>query len=417
MIGQLGTVPLAASAFANSLFIIPMVFGMGIAFGITPPIANAHGGGKTKRVGALLKHSLSINQLTAVFILLCILLVYPFSGSFGQEEGVRVLAMPYLLIISSSIFPFMLFLTLKQFAEGLSDTRFAMYASLGANLINVGLNYILINGKFGFDAYGLNGAGYATLIARILMALIMFWYVFRTKKFKVYLGFFGRIKWEKAIFKKLLNIGLPSGFQYVFEVSAFAGAAIIIGQIGAEQLAAHQIAISLASVSYMAASGLGAAASVRTGNQLGRRDFKNLRQVGRMSALLTLAFMAFCGLVFILFNEQLPAFYSDESAVKQIASSLIIIAAFFQLSDGLQIVALGALRGIADTKIPTLITFLAYWLIGIGVGYYLGIELNWGTKGVWYGLALGLATAAVLLYWRFEVRCKKMIYESKFHLD
>lgn len=412
MIGKLGTISLAASAFANSIFVVPMVFGMGMAFGLTPPIANAHGAGKTKRVGALLKHSLLVNQITAFVIMACTVLVIPFSGLFGQEESVRVLSMPYLLIISSSIFPLMLFFTLKQFAEGLSDTLFAMVASIGANFLNVALNYVLIYGLYGFPELGLNGAGYATLFSRIIMAVVLLIYVFKTKKFQLYLRTNAAVKWTKSIFKKLLEVGLPSGIQYIFEVSAFAGAAIIIGQIGAEELAAHQIAISLAAVSYMAASGLGAATSVRTGNQQGKGDFVNMRQAGRVGLVMTLAFMAFCGVLLVLFYKILPSFYSNEVIVTTIASELLLIAAVFQLSDGIQVMALGALRGISDTRIPTYITFLAYWVIGLGVGYYLGITMGIGPQGVWYGLALGLTVAAILLYWRFEARCKKMIDEK-----
>jgi MATE family multidrug resistance protein len=410
MIGKLGTIPLAASAFANSVFVVPMVFGMGMAFGLTPPIANAHGAGKTERVGGFLKHALVLNMATALLVLLCVLSIMPFSYIFKQEASVESLSMPYLVIISSSIFPLMLFLTFKQFAEGLSDTRFAMLASIGANLLNVGLNYLLIYGHFGFPALGLNGAGYATTISRIVMAAAMFFYVFKNKKFQAYLQHFKAILWEKSMFKRLLEIGLPSGIQYIFEVSAFAGAAIIVGQMGAEQLAAHQIAISLAAVSYMAASGLGAAASVRTGNQMGRGDFKSMRMAGRSSLYMVLIFMACCGLLLVAGNKILPGFYSDVASVKQIASSLLYIAALFQLSDGVQVLALGALRGIGDTKIPTYITLLSYWIIGIGLAYCFGIYLEIGPLGVWYGLAIGLTVAAVLLYGRFEQQCKKMIH-------
>lgn len=410
MIGKLGTIPLAASAFANSIFVVPMVFGMGMAFGLTPPIANAHGAGKTDRIGGFLKHALALNTGTALVILLCVLSIMPFAYIFQQEAEVESLSMPYLLIISSSILPLMLFLTFKQFAEGLSDTRFAMIASIGANLLNVGLNYLLIYGHWGMPALGLNGAGYATVISRVVMAIAMFAYLFKHKKFQPYLQHFKTIIWEKSMFKRLLQIGLPSGIQYIFEVSAFAGAAIIVGQMGAEQLAAHQIAISLAAVSYMAASGLGAAASVRTGNQMGRGDYNSMRMAGRSSLYMVLIFMAVCGLLLVLGNTLLPGFYSDEPQVKQIASSLLYIAALFQLSDGVQVLALGALRGIGDTRIPTFITLLSYWIIGIGLAYGLGIYLNMGPEGVWYGLAIGLTFAAVLLYWRFEQQCKKMIH-------
>ncbi len=412
MIGKLGTVELAASAFANSIFVVPMVFGMGMAFGLTPPIANADGAGKKELTGGFLKHSLLLNAATALLIFFSILSVMPFAGVFRQEPSVENLAMPYLLIITSSIFPLMLFLTLKQFAEGLSFTRFAMLASLGANLLNIGLNYLLIYGKAGFPALGLNGAGYATLLSRILMAGAMLWYVFRHPRFQTHLRYYKHLLWEKSMFKRLLEIGLPSGLQYIFEVSAFAGAAILVGQIGASELAAHQIAISLASVSYMAASGIGAAVSVRTGNQMGRTDYRSMRAAGRSALYLTLLLMASCGIILVAGNDFFPRLYSEDAGVLPIASGLILIAALFQLSDGVQVMALGALRGIADTKIPTLITFFSYWLVGLGLAYVLGIYLHMGPQGVWYGLAIGLTVAAALLYWRFERHCKKLIHEK-----
>lgn len=408
MIGQLGTIPLAASAFANSIFAIPMVFGMGVAYGMTPPIAHADGEGKKSRAGAFLKHAIVSNMATAVAIFSVVLLFSQFAHLLGQEQEVLDLSRSYLTIITSSIFFLMLFLTFKQFAEGLSDTRFAMVASIGANLINVLLNYLLIYGHYGFPELGLDGAGYATLISRGLMALIMIIYVLKSEKFRAHLKDWIHRQWHKAYFQKLLSIGIPSGLQYIFEVSAFAIAAILAGQISAKALAAHQIAISLASLSYMAASGLGAAATVRVGNQLGRKDILNMKQAAQSCFILATAFMAVCGLIFFLGRHYFPSFYTEEIEVINIASSLLIIAVIFQLSDGLQVTVLGALRGMAEVRIPTVITFLSYWLIGIGGAYGMGIYLEMGPEGIWYGLAAGLTASAVLLYWRFHWKVKQL---------
>jgi MATE family multidrug resistance protein len=413
MVGQLGTVPLAAGALGNAIFAIPLVFGIGMAFGMTPPIANADGENKPERAGNILKHALVTNMCTALLVFASIYFVSHFTHTLGQDGEVSAMATPYLMIIGSSIIPLMFFLTFKQFAEGLSDTRFAMVASLGANLINIGLNYLFVFGKFGFPALGLEGAGYATLIARILMAVIMCIYVFKHTKFKLHLKDWINKAWDKSIFKKLLDLGVPSGLQYIFEVSCFAMAAIMVGQMGANALAAHQIAISLASLSYMAASGLGAAATVRVGNQIGKRDIENLKRASYTNFILTLIFMAFCGLVFLIGKDFFPQFYTSDLEVQSIAASLLIIAVFFQLSDGLQVAVLGALRGMSDVKIPTIITLVSYWAIGIGGGWFMGVYLNWGPKGVWYGLALGLTASALLLYWRFQRKLTQLTYEFR----
>ncbi|WP_417599681.1 MATE family efflux transporter [Owenweeksia hongkongensis] len=411
MIGQIGTIPLAAAAFANSIFVIPMVFGMGMAFGLTTPIANADGEGRADKAGSYLRHGLALNMFVALLIFLILLGFSQITHLLGQEPEVVSLSGSYLMIITSSIFPFMLFLTFKQFAEGLSLTRFAMVASILANLLNVLFNYILIYGHWGFPALGLDGAGIATLTSRIIMAAMMYLYVFKGKQFKSYLQHYKHIEWKRKQFRKITQVGVPSGLQYIFEVSAFAIAAVIVGQISAEALAAHQIAISLASLSYMMATGLGAAAAVRVGNQLGKRDYPTLRAAARTTFAMTLVFMAACGFLFFFGRNMFPLFYTDDLYVAGIASQLLIIAVVFQLSDGVQVVALGALRGMSDTIIPTFISFFSYWGMGLLPAYFMGITLDMGPQGVWYGLALGLTVASILLYWRFEHKVKQLIHE------
>lgn len=408
MIGKLGTIPLAAGAFANSIFVVPMVFGIGMAFGLTTPVANADGQKKPQLVRSYLKHALYINLAASLIILAVLLAVSPYLHLLGQEAAVAQLASPYFLIISSSLLPLLLFLTFKQFAEGLSDTRVAMAVSIGANLINVGLNYLLIYGNLGFPALGLNGAGYATVIARVLMALAMFFYVFRKPSYKVYTNAIQWLKFEADHFRNILNIGVPSGLQYIFEVSAFAAAAIMMGWLNAETLAAHQIAISLASVSYMAATGFGAAANVRVSNQLGAKNLKDMHLAARTNFIMTLVFMTFCGLIYYFGRFYFPTFYSTQAPVLALAANLLIVAVFFQIFDGIQVTALGALRGLSDTKLPTLITLFTYWGIGLPASYFLGVVGPFGGMGVWYGLALGLIVASILLYWRFEQKAKSL---------
>ncbi len=211
------------------------------------------------------------------------------------------------------------------------------------------------------------------------------------------------------VIKKILSLGFPSGIQYFFEVGAFAFAVIMIGWLGTDQLAAHQIAINLASISFMVVLGLSTAGSIRVGNAVGEQNVKRIRQSGFTTILIAICFMAMSGLVFIAFRNSLPMLYIDDETVISIASSLLIIAALFQLSDGVQAVGIGILRGLTDVKIPTAITFIAYWVVGLPTGYFLGFNLGYDVQGVWIGLLAGLTTSAVLLTLRFNIKSKKIV--------
>jgi len=401
MVGQLGTIPLAAAALANSLFSIFMVFGIGVAFGLTPLVANADGKNGRHLQAILLHHSFWLNLGIAVLIFLTIAALAPLLYFMGQDPGVVPLTLPYLMIISSSVIPLLVFLTFKQFAEGLSDTRTAMVISVLCNLLNVGLNYLLIYGHYGFPEMGLNGAGWATLISRLLMMAAIWWYVMHHRRFAHFSLFIWTTKFRARVLKRLLALGVPSGLQYIFEVSAFSLAAIFAGMISAAALAAHHIAINIASVSYMAVTGLGAAASVRVGNQMGRRDPQTLRMAANTIFQMTLMWMGFTGLMILLFRNQLAGFYSSDPMVLLLAPQMLIVVVLFQLSDGLQVVGLGALRGFQDVRIPTIITFVAYWLLTLPAAYLLSQFTSWGVMGIWYALAGGLTISAVLLLVRF----------------
>lgn len=409
MVGQLGTIPLAAASLGNSIFAIILTFGIGISYAITPLIAAADGRKHYQKSGKIFKHGLYINVVAGVllyFLSFGIMYVLPF---LDQPEEVAIMAGPYLNIIGLSLIPFMIFQTFRQFAEGLSLTKAAMYITIGANLLNIGLNYIMIYGEFGFPAMGLLGAGLATLISRIVMAIGMGMYIFRANIFQPYIK---NMRWKgfsKKLGKRMLRLGLPTGLQFVFEVGAFSAAAIMAGWLGVIQLAAHQIAISLTSVSYMMASGISAAATVRVGNQLGLNDIPTLRIAGFTSFIMALVFMSVACLGFALGRDFLPSLYVDELEVIQIASTLLVIAAIFQVFDGIQVVALGALRGLEDVKMPTVVAIVAYWIIGLPLGYVLGFELGLGVQGIWYGLLTGLALTAVTLFLRFNVLTNRLL--------
>ena len=405
-----GTIQLAAVSLVNSLFMLILVLGMGISYGLTPLIAQENGRKNYKECGSLLSNSLLINIMIGIFLYLLVhfgtLLVI---DNLGQSPEVVAYAKPYLGYLSFSIIPLMIFQTFKQFAEGLGFTKQAMFISIWGNIINVILGIILVKGMFGIAPMGVKGVGVSTLVDRILMATVMCIYVFNSKNFKIYLQNFKLTLIDQIRSIKILKIGAPVALQYSFEISAFSGAAILIGTIGAVEQAAHQVAINLASVTYMLASGIASAATIKTGNNLGKKNFLDLRRSAIASYHTVAVFMSITAIAFVCANHILPYIYTEDTAVIQIAAQLLIIAGFFQLFDGTQVVGLGVLRGLGDVNIPTVITFVAYWIIGIPLGYFLGITLKMGVNGIWYGLTFGLLTASVMLFFRFQKKTRMLV--------
>jgi multidrug resistance protein, MATE family len=412
MVGRLGAIPLAAASLANSIFFVVLMFGIGISMAMTPLVAMADGNHKGKRISRLFNHGFIINMAGGIMMFFLILMASPFLKHLNQPEEVVILAIPYLAIITFSLLPFMFFQTFKQFAEGLSQTKQAMYITVFCNGVNVFLNWVMIYGNLGFPALGLNGAGWATLISRIMMGMIMAYYVWNSKRYKPYSLSLGFKKISFPMFSKLIKIGVPTGFQFIFEVGAFSAAAIMMGWIGVTALAAHQIAINLASISYMMASGLSTAAMIRVGNQLGKNDIRHLRDAGFTAFVMVAIFMSVAAIIFIGFREFLPSLYIDDVSVIQMSATLLIIAGFFQLSDGVQVVGLGALRGMSDVKIPTIVTLIAYWVIGLPLGYVLAFSFGMKEIGIWVGLLIGLTVTGIMLLIRFHKLSQRLMLKS-----
>ena len=405
MVGWTGATPLAASSFANIFFSIPLFFGIGVSYAITPLVAEGAGAKDQTKIIEILRHGFIINLLVAILLVGLIFLVEPFMFSMGQPEDVVALGIPYLSIIGVSIIPTMIFQTYRQFAEGLEKTRMAMIIVVGSNLLNIALNYILIFGKHGFPEMGLNGAGWATLISRVVMAVSMMLYVYYGKRFIAFRKGFSFGSYSKSLISKMLHIGLPAGSQFIFEAGAFGFSALMMGWLGTTALAAHQIAINLATISYMTTSGLGAAATIRVGNFLGQRDKRKLQDSAFTMIWMAVALMAAWALLFIFGRHLLPSLYIEDVAVIELTAALLIIAAFFQLSDGIQVVCAGALRGLQDVKVPSILIFVAYWVIALPLGYWLAFPLGLGATGIWIGLLIGLtltASAMVVRFWRLS---------------
>ena len=409
MVGHIGAEPLAAASLANVAFNVILLFGIGVSYAITPLVASAQGDHNNKNISDTLKHGLAINFINSLILVLVVYFGKNILYHIDQPAEVVALSIPYLDIITYSIIPTLLFQTFRQFSEGLSFTRIAMFVVIASNFLNIGLNYIFIYGHLGFPAMGLVGAGYGTLLSRIVMAIGIAVYIYRSPSFKEFKGGFAIGKYSNSLIKKMLNIGLPAGVQFIFEVAAFDFSAVMMGWLGAKTLAAHQIAINLATISYMTTTGLAAAATIRVSNELGKRDFRTMRTVGFTLVGLALVVMALWGLIFIVGRNFLPQLYIEDMEVIAIAAPLIVIAGFFQLADGTQVVCLGALRGMQDVKIPSLFIFIAYWVVGLPLGYFLGFKMGYGAIGIWTGLLIGLTLTAIAMFFRFHLLSKKLL--------
>ena len=418
MVGQLGTAELAAVSLGNSFIFIAMSLGIGFTTAITPLVAEADSSNNIVEGKKAFKHGLVLSTILSVLLFCLILLFKPLLYKMDQPEEVVELAIPYLDIVALSLIPLIIFQALKQFSDGLSNTKYPMYATIVANIINIVLNYLLIFGSFGFPKLGIVGAGIGTLFSRIIMVYFL-WIIFRNRsKFKAYITNFDFRKIEKQISLKLFNLGFPSALQMFFEVGIFTAAIWLSGVLGKNPQAANQIALNLSSMTFMVGIGLSVAAMVRVGNQKGLKDFISLRRIAFSIFFLTFLIEIVFASFFLIFREWLPTLYLDQNTLVNlndnkeviiIASKLLLIAAFFQIFDGLQVTILGALRGLQDVKIPALITFISYWIVGFPICYYLCLYTKLESIGIWIGLFTGLFVASILLYLRFNYLSKKLI--------
>jgi len=421
MVGQLGTASLAAISLGNSFFWVAMSIGIGFSTAITPLIAETDGQGNTAKGRKVLIHGLLSCTFLGIILSISVLLTQPLLYEMGQPEQVVDFAYKYLFWVGISLVPLLIFQAFKQFSDGLSYTKPSMYASLLANIFNVILNYMLIFGNWGAPAMGIEGAAIGTLISRVLALFFMISYLFIDKKFSPYLRNITRRGLDKLLFIKIFKLGFPSAAIMFFEVTFFTCAVWLSGLLGKNPQAANQIALNLSTVTFMFAMGFGVAAMIRVGNQKGRKNYMELRRVALSMFLLIFLFdIIFCAL-FLVFNDQLPWLYldlesssnvSDIYQVVSLSASLLIISGFFQISDGLQAVVLGALRGLQDVNIPALIAFFSYGLIGLPISYILGIKLEYGVMGIWIGLLSGLTTSSILLFLRFQYLTKKLINKN-----
>ena len=418
MVGQLGTAELAAISLGNSFVFIAMSIGIGFSQAITPLIAEADGAKKDNDISGIFEHSFLICLILGLILFTVVFLNRNLLYFMNQPIEVVKLASPYLFWVSFSLISIVTFQSFRQFADGLSFTKAAMYSTLLGNVINVILNFFLIFGLWIFPKLGVEGAAIGTLISRICMLIFIVFYLKLHKKLSKYIKRFFPSKVQIQRVKKIIYLGLPSALHSFFEVAFFISAVWMAGIIGKNSQAANQIALNLASMTYMVALGVGVAAMIRVGNQRGMMNFIKLREVALSTLLLIIIIDIFFCVIFLIFNDYLPLLYldlgdsnnhSDVNEVIQLASKLLIIAGVFQLFDGIQAVVLGALRGMQDVNKPALIIFLSYGLIGFPTSYFLGFYTNLSVVGIWIGLMTGLFSSSLFLFLRFNYLSKKTI--------
>lgn len=412
MVGRLGPVELAATSLGNSLVFIALSIGIGFSFAITPLIAESDGEGDKEKGRNIFQHGIILTTILGIAMYVMLLLIKPVLYYLDQPEEVVVLAIPYYEIVAMSMIPLMVFQGFKQFTDGLSQTKYAMYATVVTNIVNVVLNFALIYGVWIFPRLELVGAALGTLISRIVMVIFLYIVLMRKEKFAVYMRRLQITEIKKTLFRKIMNLGFPTALQMLFEVGLFTASVMLAGTLGAFPQAANQIALKLASTTFMIAVGIGVAATVRVGNQKGLNNYVELRRIAFSNFLLILIIMFGFTIGFIVLKDILPWLFTDNLEVIKIASSLLIIAGLFQLSDGLQAVILGGLRGLQDVKVPSLLTFIAYWIVGFPVCFYFGRILDLGTFGIWIGLLTALTVSALMLFFRFNYLSNKLIKEK-----
>lgn len=408
MVGRVGTTELAAASFANSIYIIIMLFGLGVFMGVTPLVGHARGAEDATRVASIMKNGFALSGILLVGITAISLALVWAMPHMGQPVEVVELAIPYYRILVFSTIPFLLFSLLKQVGEGLGNTILAMIATIAANLVNIGLNYVLIYGKLGFPELGLLGAGYATLIARIIMPFILYAGFMRIQNTREYFKLMRTVQVTWAEVKYIFSVGLPIAGQLVMEVSAFALSSVMMGWLGAVALASHQVALGLASFTFMIANGVAMATTIRVSYQLGTRNFESMERVSYSAVHLVVAYMGLCGVAFLILRHQLPYIFTNDPLVIAQAATLLMIAALFQLFDGLQVVCLGILRGFADVKAPMFIAGFSYLAIGLPTSYLCAFTFGLGAEGIWYGFLAGLISAGILLAFRIRKKIREV---------
>ncbi len=406
MVGKIGYISLAAAGLSVSIFFLISIFGIGLITATASLVSSERARGNDKSLPFFLRDSIVIGLITALILFLIMIGIIGLLPYLDQKPEVVTEAKPFLFLLALSIFPMNLYMSGKNLCDGYFLTLSPMIITFGALMLNIFLNWLFIYGHWGIQPMGLIGAGWATLIARVAMALAILWFIFKSKTIGYSTKSVFNLDFKTNYIKPILKLGVPSGFQYFFEVAAFSGAAILAGVLGAIPQAAHQIAINVASFTFMFAVGIAVSGSIYVAENYAHNDMKGARKYGLSAMWLVVAVELVFALLLVIFHQIIPHWYSNEKEVLLIASRLILIASVFQVVDGIQAVSLGLLRGLHDTKFPSILTFVAYWLIGIPLSWYLGKYTSWGIYGIWWSLTLSLFFICFAATWRFRAKTR-----------
>jgi len=413
MAGNVSPIELAGLAIALAIYHPLFLLVLGILIPLSAIISQLFGAENSEEIVNNVIQGLWISQIFALLSILFLSNTHHFLYSFGYEEEVIGIAIDYLKALCWGIPAIYAFLVLRMFTEGLSVTRPTMYFSLIGLGFKVILNYVLVFGKFDSPALGTEGAGWATSISNWIMLILFITFCAKSQLFFKYrkLLVFRRPTW--LYLREILRIGMPHGFGVAAETGLFTAVSLMMGIFGVTAIAGHQIAINIASLTFMVPMGLSIAISIRVGMAKGKSNYKEAQYIGRVGVLLCILLMSLAALVFILVPGTIIKFYTDDLNVKNQAISLLFMAAIFQISDGMQVGALGALRGLKDTKIPFITNVFSYWGIGLPFAYIFGIHYKIGPEGMWLGLIIGLTIAAVLHSLRFNILTRRLFYIPK----
>ena len=408
MIGHHSTEELAAAGLVNNIYTLVFVMYMGFTYGLTPIIGRLYGEERTDSIGQKVRNSLFANMLTGTLLSIALVVLYLNLSHIGQPEELLALIRPYFIVNLVSVLFMGIFYTMKQFLDGVAETRVAMWVMIAGNVVNIFGNWLLIYGVAGFPELGLLGAGISTLLSRVLMAAAMVGIVIGRKKFAQYRHDILHSSITKVDFREMNRLGWPVALQLGMESSAFTLSCVMVGWLGTIPLAAHQVMITLSQLFYLVLSGMAAAMAIRVSHFVGQKDYQAVRRNAYDGWRLNLMFSICMGLPVLLLRHQIGGWFNDNVEVQQYVALLIIMMMVYQFGDGLQYSFANALRGIACVRPMVLYAFIAYFVISLPMGYTLGFPLGMGILGIWIAFPFGLTIAGALYWQRFEKELRKM---------
>ncbi|MDA5094252.1 MATE family efflux transporter [Aliiroseovarius sp. KMU-50] len=411
MLGWYGVEALASVVLAGTLFFVLMIMGSGFAWAVMPMVASASEAGDDTRVRRVTRMGFWSSMIIATLVMPALWWSEPLLLAIGQEASLSATAQDYLRIMGWGLYPALGIMVLRSYLSALERTKVVLYATLFAAVLNTVLNYALIFGNFGFPEMGVRGAATASLIVNLVTFLVLALYAVRVLPEHTLFQRVWRPDWEAL--REVVRMGTQIGLTSLAEAGLFSASTVVMGWIGTLELAAHGIALQIVSAFFMVHIGLSNAATVRAGRALGRKDETGLRKGALAITIISFVFGGLSVLIFIgLPHPMISAFLDPTEPLRddilRIGTSLLVVAAIFQFADAAQVMALGLLRGVHDTKVPMVIATISYWVIGVPMSYVMGVRWGWGGEGVWAGLVLGLLIAGIFMSWRFWTRSSRL---------